>query len=370
MLGTAFQKEGRIAMRMSAVSSLALICVLAAVASLYGAPKSGQGSSVYSALKDSDVLVSVNGMNLTKGDLEGQLKIKMKVAKSKAKKLSAEKEANLSARLKESAYRTFLPLALFATEAKKQNIVPSDSHRMQLEQKYCATYGSGCKTAAEMFSKMEPVESSAIKHLFELDLLSQSYISMVLSTQMVVTAAEVSNQVANTIAYNQRMALTNALIYAQASNVLARARAGADFSELADEFSQDEEKEPGGDLGFCAADDFSLESSTYWENIVCLKPGEITDVMESEAGIEIVKFLGEKEDVYGDGSKIERHLARIVWHTALIFDTDEKLIRAEMEKERKNDVIRTAATELQKKATIVYPHGEDVVFSSRKRKRK
>ena len=357
-------------MGMSFAKGLVLIGALTCAAILYGAPKAAQSAVGYSTLKDSDVLVSVNGRNLTKGDLEGQLKIKIKVAKSKTKKFSAEKEANLTKRLKESACQTFLPLALFATEAKKLNIVPTDSHRMQLEQKYCATYGGGCKTVGEMYSKMEPVESSAIKNLLELDLLSQSYISTVLSTQMVVTAAEVSNQVAYTIAYNQRMTLTNALIYAQASNILARARAGADFSELADEFSQDEEKEPGGDLGFCEADDFSMESPTYWENIVCLKPGEITDVMESDEGIEIVKFLGEKEDVYGDGSHIARHLARIVWHTAIIFDTDEELIRKEMEKDRKNDVIKAAVEELQKKAKVVYPHGEEVIPGARKRKRK
>ena len=355
-------------MRRGIARGFVLIGVLASAVFLYGAPKSGQGAFVYSSLKESDVLISVNGTTLTKGDLEGQLRIKIKVAKLRAKNLSAEKEINLSNRLKELVYRTFLPLALFATEAKKLNIVPSDSHRMQLEQKYCATYGVGCKTLDEMYSKMEPVESLAIKRLLELDLLNQSYISAVLATQMVVSVEEVSNQVASTIAYNQRMSLTNALIYAQASNVLARARAGADFSELADEFSQDEEKEPGGDLGFCAADDFALESPTYWENIVCLKPGEITDVMESEEGIEIVKFLGEKEDIYGDGSKFERHLARIVWHTAIIFDTDEKLIRSEMEKERRNDVLQKASMELQKKATIVYPHGEGVLFPSKRQK--
>ena len=354
----------------SFAGGLVSIFVLLGAVSLCGAPNIEKGTQGYLSLKDSDVLVSVNGMDLTKGDMEGQLKIKIKVAKSRTKKFAAEKEANLSARLKESVCQTFIPLALFASEAKKRNIVPSDSHRMQLEQKYCATYGSGSKTAAEMYSKMDPVESSAIKHLFELDLLSQSYISAALSTQMVVSAVEVSNHVARTIAYNQRMSLTNALIYAQASNVLARARAGADFSELADEFSQDEEKEPGGDLGFCEADDFALESPTYWENIVCLKSGEITDVMESDAGIEIVKFLGEKEDVYGDGSHIARHLARIVWHTAIIFDEDEKLIRKEMEKERKNDVIKAAVTELQKKAKLVYPHGEEIIPGSRKRKRK
>lgn len=357
-------------MRSGVAKGVLLIGAIASVAVLHGAAKSSQGSDVYSALKDADVLVSVNGANLTKGDLEGQLKIKIKAAKSRAKKLATEREANLIARLKESTYRAFLPLALFASEAKKLNIVPDSSHRTHQERKYCATYGNGCKTVDEMYSKMEPVEASAIKNLFELDILSQSYISTVLSTQMVVTAEEVSNQVATTIAYNQRMSLTNAIIYAQASNVLARARAGADFSELADEFSQDDEKEPGGDLGFCTADDFSLETTTYWENIVCLKPGEITDVMESEDGIEIVKFLGEKEDVNGDGSKFARHLARIVWHTAIIFDTDDKFIRKEMEKERKNEVIHAAVVELQKKATIVYPHGEDVVFHSRKQKRK
>ena len=355
-------------MTRSFVRFFAVIFALTNAMMLRSAPRAMQDAAAYSSLNESDVLVSVNGIDLTKGDLEGQLKIKIKMAKSRVKKLSEEKETYLSKRLKESSYFTFVPLALFASEAKKFGAAADSSHRIQVERKYCSTYGGGCKTVEEMFSKMEPLETAAIKKLMELDLLSQSYISTVLSTQLVVTAEEVSNHVARTIAYNARMTLTNALIYAQASNVLARARAGADFSELADEFSQDDEKEPGGDLGLCTADDFSLETPSYWENIVCLKPGEITDVMESEAGIEIVKFLGEKEDVYGDGSQFARHLARIVWHTAIIFDTDEKLIRSEMEKERRNDVLQKAVMELQKKATIVYPHGEDVLFPSKRRK--
>jgi len=322
----------------------------------------------YLKLGNDAVLVSVNGYELTKGNYEGLVQVKLRKVMSKRPNLAQRQKDNLEEKFRRSDYQNFIPLALFATESMRLGLKPSEEHRKALKSRYVASYGNPGERFEDFCARLPPLERNAVTNFFELDLLNQTYLQTTMATQLVVSAEEVSNQVAVTVAYNSRMALTNQLICAQASNVLARARAGADFSELADEYSQDDQKEPGGDIGFCTASDFSLEAPSYWENIVSLRPGEVTDVMKTEDGFEIVKFLGEKEDVYGDGSVIARHLARIVWRRAIIFDEDYEFIKRELTRERRSEVVGAAARRLRQKADVKYPCGEDVLYPSRKKK--
>lgn len=83
----------------------------------------------------------------------------------------------------------------------------------------------------------------------------------------------------------------NADSKAKAEEVLAKVKAGEDFSELAKQYSQDTSASAGGDLGFFAKGKMVPEFETA---AFALKEGEVSGLVKTVYGYHIIKVTGVK----------------------------------------------------------------------------
>lgn len=96
----------------------------------------------------------------------------------------------------------------------------------------------------------------------------------------------------------------------KAEDVVKRARGGEDFAALAKEFSEDpSNKDKGGDLGWFGRGQMV---KTFEDAAFALKPGEVSDVVETPYGFHVIKVDERRTEKGADGKPEEQVHARHV----------------------------------------------------------
>ena len=176
-----------------------------------------------------------------------------------------------------------------------------------LKQRLGRIYIAEGKAKAQGLDKKPKVRVQTV--LQEARVLAQEYARDSLQEKMKATDAEIDGYLASHPELD-----TDKKKREQAAEVLKRIRAGEDFAKLAKEFSTDSSKDKGGDLGWFGHGEMvpEFEKAAY-----ALKPGEVSDVVQSKFGFHIIK-LEEKKTETKDGKAEEKVHARHI----LIGDSD------------------------------------------------
>jgi len=157
----------------------------------------------------------------------------------------------------------------------------------------------------EQFMNLVPPHRTYINYLINKNIIDSYAVSMESQTVWITINAETKAEIDAYLASHPELD-TDKKRREQAEEVLKRLRGGEDFSKLAKEFSTDGSKDKGGDLGWFGHGDMvpEFEKAAY-----ALKPGEISEVVQSKFGFHIIK-VEEKKTETKDGKPEEKVHAR------------------------------------------------------------
>ena len=321
--------------------------------------------SVAVAKKDGTIALDVNGVQFYRKDLEREIDFREALVRICRPQVDA---TNARVRIEKGITNSLIQVMLFKTAADARGIQASDAITNAVLEQYQKTFlrGSKVKSLAELEKGLSDRGLIDVyTNNLARDVAQKAYFEVVHGKDLIFEEKDVDNFMQRIKDYNAMVAATNALAYAKATNLWMRIKAGADFAALADKESEDPDREKGGALGECEKVDFDHDPG-YWEKVSRLKKGEVSDVITTDVGIEIVKALSSLAPSENTGDPALQ-LARIYIRRAMSHPNwTREETRVEMENEYREDAIRMTYEEITSNA-VVRVNGKEVPVSKKKK---
>ena len=318
----------------------------------------------------SDVLVRVNGTDITRAQLERYSDMMVAFLRNNRKNISAELVAKFKKRNLKPFSDNLYRRRVISTCLAHSNVVELAEARAAVEKEYLQKFGKRKQTFAEL---RKAVEDAGFKKEFNdnfaYDVRFESFVRTVYSNDFYVTQEKVDQVRARLDAYNRRAAATNEVNVALARSLLERIGKGEDFAKLADAYSADEDRKAGGDLGECDESDF-VDEPYIWRMLAKMKDGDVSEMIETEDGYAIYKVVQHKaadQSLTGDPALV---VSRIFLRRAYVFpeQTNEELW-ADVEKETHAKLVSDIYKKFRAQSNVIYPN-RPIRASRKEQKRK
>lgn len=332
----------------------------------------------YDELKASDVVLELNGRKLTKGDFELERNLRLSLLKaalpaSQYKAMEKTATESILKGLLDCMIQDYLLLSVADDYFKTNHPAAFDEGiaraRKIISETFSVKGTNGVSKTMEQMSAALPSDELRRRFVAKIEENTrvEACLNFMFPGKLQFTDAQITNALAKVAIYNARVQATNAWQFVTASNVWKRAVSGEDFATLADRFSQDSDKEPGGMMGECNKHDFADEPEA-WELIEHAKEGTVLPPLLTGKGLEIYrvnsKNPGEKSE---DGRYLDMSvdLSRIFFRVGVeCKDYTIEEYRAEMEPHNRTVCMQKVLSEAWRSATLTFPHGSGILPSS------
>lgn len=318
------------------------------------------GEKTLAEMATNDVVVSVNGVTLTRQQYEANV-LRIIQRLSQSPNMARGQVAAMTRTTVQTYIPRFVKAQLMIQEARRIGVVPNEELAKAAEASLVAKAKKAGQTL-EQYLQTAAVGPESARREAEEAILIDALIKTNVLPRVNISSGFVAAAVATIRAENQAILATNMLKLATLKELRKQAMAGEDFGRLANHHS---------DYGFTVA-----TTNGYWGKferaeitdravrtaVFALKPGEVSEVLEDEEGFQIVKLLEHHEpvkDAQGHVIDLEAvSLARIfLMRESGVEELPESEIKQQLSERMRERMLEEYINELMAKADIVYPHG-------------
>ncbi|GAK59358.1 parvulin-like peptidyl-prolyl isomerase [Candidatus Vecturithrix granuli] len=236
-----------------------------------------------------DVAATVNGRTIPAQALAERLHVVIQEMDN-----SSDLDQYTLNRLRETALTELIENALIAQKARELKITVTDDELQQVIRQVQEEYnGSDIQAIVEEQGKSYEFWLKAQQET----LLREKVFDVEMASMIAVTPEEVQQYYERNQEKYDHPAQARAsqiLVYDKsiAEKALQEIQQGADFAQIAQKYSESEDAQNGGDLGFFAR---GVMPPEFDEVIFSLKTGEVSNIVQTPYGYQIFKLTGERE---------------------------------------------------------------------------
>jgi parvulin-like peptidyl-prolyl isomerase len=239
--------------------------------------------------EEDEVLATVNGAPITLLEYKASLE-KLKAQLPKGDSMDPEGIKTL----KMSLLNQLIEKKILIAEAGKLGITVSEAEMNEQINKIVGEYPDSETFNSRM--KEENIDIPSWKKEIEYQIMLDKLVKAVAGSEITVTPDEVRKYYDDHLdLYNSptRVRALQIMLETreQAQTILDEIKGGGDFSELAGTYSISPDSEKGGDLGYFS----EAEMPPAFSVVFTMKPGDLSDVVESEYGFHLFKVIDRRE---------------------------------------------------------------------------
>ena len=307
----------------------------------------------------STILARVNGVDITRAQLDRKLDMMIALLKNKKKSMTPEQIAKFKKKNLRPLSNALLYQKVLETGLASSNITANAVAEREVKREFLRKFGKRKQSWQDLVTYVRGTgfEKDFNDRLaFEIRL--RSFLMTAHSNEYYVTQADLEKVKADVAAYNKRASETNKVTLAHADDIMKRARAGEDFAKLATRYSQDKDQNEGGDLGDCDESDFAGADQHVWKILNSLKAGDISDVLQTEEGYVIYKVVRRNTAEQSQTGSASITLSRIFFRCAYLFpEQTEDELQSDVEQEKREKLTIDVYKAFRAQSKVSYPNG-------------